>query len=464
MADTSAISALGQAQPQQNPLGLVQGYAALQNTLTANKLQQQDLQIKQQGLSQTRSNRMAQQLYAINTLPDDQVSGQAQSIIDNALTTGDIDQTHHDIASKIIASGNPSAIRQFATLGLVGTLAGPEAVHMVAGVPYVMANGQQNQPGMIAGPLAQNHGQFTPSGPATQVYPSRETLLTQQPGVDEDNNPTNETLAGRANSQGAGGLTGPAGQPPRLPGAVQAPPGGNAAPSGQPSSAPAPQPSVGGFTPTRTGLAPGADIPLKASNEQFANDRAAAGTFASRTFPLQAAISLYKNGTTTGPGSDFVNNLKSFVLSRAENLGLDPNKVSVANFDELNKYLTQIATSNPMAGGSDARLAAALTGNPSTHISTLAGQNVARAALALERMKQSAIVGYNGNPAGYANYLQNYATHVDPRAFAVDMMSPDEQQKMFASMKPTERAQFKQSYEHARDQGLLQTTAMPANQ
>jgi hypothetical protein len=478
MADVSGILAAGQnLQNQQNPLGIVQGYQNLANSVLQNKIGQQQLQTQQQQLATTRANQMAQKLYAVNALPDSEVAPQAQRILDDALQGGTIDQNHYAIGQKIISSGNVGQIRQYATLGLIGTLAGPDAINRVVGQPYIMNNGQSLQPGMIAGQLSPNAGAFTPSGQATQVYPSRSELLTQQPGVDSEGAQTNTPLVVRAGEQGQGGLTGPAGvttqtasptNQPRLPGAVPpAQPAGGAtgAPAPGGTAPPAPQGAPAPSGAVRTSLPPGSDIPLKQSAQQYADDRQNAATYASRTFPLQAAISLYKEGTSTGPGSDWINNVRSFISSRASNLGLDIGKVQTANFDELNKYLTQYVTQNPMAAGSDARLASALTGNPSTHISTLAGQNVARAALALERMKQAAIVGYNGTPQGYANYMQNYATHVDPRAFAVDLMSPAEQQKMVASMKsPQERLQFQQSYETAKRLGLLQTTAMPPNQ
>lgn len=498
MADVSGILAAGQNLNQTNPLGIVQGYQNLANSITQNKVQQQQLATQQQQLATNRSNVMAQKLYAVNALPDTQVGPQAQRILDEALHTGMIDQAHYDDGQKIIATGNPGAIRQYATLGLIGTLSGPEAVNRVTGTPYVMNNGQSLQPGIIGGQLSMNPnapaGGFRPAGGATQVYPSRTELLQQQSGVDPNQyltdangqpqmdangqpvpNPnygaqTNTPLSVRAGQQGVGNLTGPAGgvttrnasptNAPRLPGAVPAPASGSPAPSATPQAAPAPQ--ANGAVPTS--LPPGSDVPLKQSAQQLADDRSNAANFASRTFPLQSAISLYGQGTTTGPGSDLINNIKSFVLARAANLGLDPNKVSVANFDELQKYLVQNATSNPMAAGSDARLATALTGNPSTHISTLAGANVARAALALERMRQAAVMSYNGTPQGYSNYVANYATHVDPRAFAVDLMTPEEQSRMVAAMKPADRAQFVKSYQMAKGLGLLQSTAMPANQ
>lgn len=480
MADTSAITAIGQGVQQQNPLGIVQGYQNLANSVLQNKIGQQSLETQKQALATTRSNQMAQRLYAVNALPDDQVAGQAQRILDDALQGGTIDQNHYAIGQKIIQSGNVGNIRQYATLGLIGTLSGPEAVNRIVGQPYIMNNGQSLQPGMIGGQLSQNPGAFTPAGGKTDVYPSRSELLTQQPGVDSETGaPTTTPLVVRAGEQGQGGLTGPAGvntgnasptNQPRLPGAVPPASGGNGATGAPASGGTAPPAPEGAPAPTGkpgavvTGLPPGSEIPMRQSAQQYADDRTNAASFATRTYPLQAAISLYNQGTSTGPGADWINNVKSFLLSRASNFGWEPNKIATANFDELQKYLTQNATANPMAAGSDARLATALTGNPSTHISTLAGKNVSIAAMALERMRLAATQSYNGTPQGYSAYMSNYATHSDPRAFAVDYMTPEQQQAMLKGMKPAELTQFKKSYELAKSLNLLTSTAMPANQ
>jgi hypothetical protein len=121
-------------------------------------------------------------------------------------------------------------------------------------------------------------------------------------------------------------------------------------------------------------------------------------------------------------------------------------------------------TNMPFAGGSDARMAEAISGNPNDSMSTRANRDLAKVLIGLERFRQAQYLGFsqaakNGefgdaartNPnlaaQNYGDWAAKFNTQYDPRAFAVDLMggplSPevwilynslgDQQQKRFAS-------------------------------
>lgn len=247
---------------------------------------------------------------------------------------------------------------------------------------------------------------------------------------------------------------------------------------GQAISEPAPPGSVTQAPPTP--MAP-RSLPLPApgevqsietargvSSQQYAADNAAAGQFQQRMWPLvNAQHILETQGTTTGPGAaaarDIIGHLQTLasVFTPA-----DLQTIGQAKFEELNKYLTQAVNAQPFAQASDARLASAITGNPSAHISTMANQDILKAMIGLERMKQASITDFNNQglqPMNYANFLRSWQTTHDPRAFVFDMMSQDQRQKMIDGMKsPTERQNFANTLTFVQNNpGLLTRAAMP---
>ena len=58
-------------------------------------------------------------------------------------------------------------------------------------------------------------------------------------------------------------------------------------------------------------------------------------------------------------------------------------------------------------------------------------------------------------PEQFNKWSANWAKNVDPRAYAVPQMTPQEINKMLATMKPPEKEKFAQSYRDAVNNGVL---------
>lgn len=219
--------------------------------------------------------------------------------------------------------------------------------------------------------------------------------------------------------------------------------------------------------PAPTAPQPGMAEKWKASADQYTADTAASGQYQQRIFPLVQSRALLESGdVTTGQGAEAVQRLKGMLGTVAGQMGWNPNQINNAKFEELNKYLTQYTNGLPMAGASDARLASAITGNPSAHISTMANKDVVKALIGLERMKQTAITDFaatGGQPKDYADYLRTWQNTHDPRAFVFDMMDADARKKMVAGMKTdTERQAFARTLDLVeRNPGVMGQAAMP---
>lgn len=203
------------------------------------------------------------------------------------------------------------------------------------------------------------------------------------------------------------------------------------------------------------------------SGKNLASDLEAAKGYQRTVFPLEQAIpALEKLGTTgTGPGTSTINHLKSFVISNVPGAAdaLKGTKDDVAAFDKANKYLVDFVNQTGNSGTND-KLAAAFSGNPSTKISNAAAVDVAKAALALQKMQraQLSIFQKTGLPDDqYSKFTSGNALKLDPRAFAIDFMKPSQVEKMMAGLKgdaediKTEKGKFFYSLREAHDAGLL---------
>ena len=210
-----------------------------------------------------------------------------------------------------------------------------------------------------------------------------------------------------------------------------------------------------------------------ASGTQLATERQKAASFQRDVFPLAHAIpALEALGTKgTGPGTETINNLKSFVLSNVPGVkDSDFGVSSVKNYDLAKKYLTDFVNQNGNSGTND-KLAAAFAGNPSVHISNAAAVDVAKAALALRRMQQSRYLAFedSGLPASQASQffangqikLDDGKTisvgQLDPRAFGVDNMSDKAKKVLLEELNknPREKDLFEKSLELAKHHGYL---------
>lgn len=221
-----------------------------------------------------------------------------------------------------------------------------------------------------------------------------------------------------------------------------------------------------GGAPVQTALPPGVGEAQQAvgeaSGRQLAGDLVASNNFRRSIYPLEQAIpALEQLGTTgTGPGTDQLNQVKSFLQS----LGLPGfDQTKIKNYDEANKYLTDFVNQTGNSGTND-KLAAAFAGNPSTKISNAAAVDVAKSALALRRMQQAQVLQFqaSGLPeAQYSKWASSWQNRQDPRAYGFDQMSPETQQKLVGSLKGPERQKFLESLQVADQNGVINRPQPP---
>lgn len=249
---------------------------------------------------------------------------------------------------------------------------------------------------------------------------------------------------------------------PSAPGMPVRPIGGQPAPQGE-GQAPAASPMQNGaFT---TSLAPGEQSNMEASAKAYQDLRGDLNTSAQRVFTLNKALTSLK-GADTGPNSDWRNNVLSFAQGLAgEGVipGIDPEKIK--NYDEANKYLIQYASQQAagMGPGTDTGLATALSGNANTSISNLAAQDVVKANMALERMKQAqaAVFEKSGQPAQkFSGFSTNWNKNIDPVAFSVDLLDGKARKKYFSGLSKEKKQRFLESLKIGIQTGVIDKSAL----
>lgn len=264
---------------------------------------------------------------------------------------------------------------------------------------------------------------------------------------------------------GAGAATAPIQGPPTAAGAPTTMPLG-ATGQTQPGATP---PAIPGQV--VTGNPPG----TPESTALMQGDAARAGNFGQEIYPWQQALqkiqALGPGGL--GPGSKGRQDFESFLYAAAPGLstmlGVNPQKIE--NYAEAEKYLTNATQQRAAGFGShtDMQLATALSGSPNVHINDLAAENVTKAAIALRRMEHAQYTMNSGatvndplsgaqKPGGAVNYAANkaaWAASQDPRAYAIDMMTPAQVTGLQKTLKGAERAKFNASLDAAIKSGVI---------
>jgi hypothetical protein len=194
------------------------------------------------------------------------------------------------------------------------------------------------------------------------------------------------------------------------------------------------------------------------SGKQLADDLQIAGNHKQAVYPLTQAIgALEKLGPTgTGPGTETVNQIRSFLQSAGMPLPKSSGDAT-KDYDEAKKYLVQYAMQNG-GGGTNDRLAAAFSGNPSTGISNAAATDVAKSAVALARSKAAAPTEFarSGLPESkYSAWLADYNKRIDPVAFGADIMGPDKVKSYVAKLSPQDKKRFVDTLRTAASAGIL---------
>lgn len=271
---------------------------------------------------------------------------------------------------------------------------------------------------------------------------------------------------------------GPSGEPvqnvARIPGLPENPttvngqPVGGAPPSpfggqAQPQAA-APGAGGGGIV---AGLPVGEAENLASSAKAYQDLRQDVSQAAPRIFALRKSLDNLAIADT-GKNSGWYNDLKSFLITAAgpeiaEKIGANPDKV--AAYDEAKKYLTSYAqqASSAFGSGTDNQLATALSANASTEISNLAAQDVVKASIALERMKQAQVALFDSlkQPANsFSGFATDWSQNVDPVAFSVDLMTPKARKAYFDGLSDEARARFRESVKIGIQTGVIDASAL----
>jgi hypothetical protein len=211
-----------------------------------------------------------------------------------------------------------------------------------------------------------------------------------------------------------------------------------------------------------------------ASGQQLVADRATAAQLGQTITPLRQVINKLPD-TNIGPGTEQTNELRSFViaqlpwLTKLDPKGWDAAKIQTANYNELKKYMAQIATTGLNAAfgaGSDARYAGILSGNPHITMDKLSATQVTELAVGAARAQAAAPLLFDQtgqDPGQYSQWKSNWGASVDPRGFMLDVMSKADRQKMLAAI-PTgsnEAKAIKKARNDAEQAGFFQDSDIP---
>jgi hypothetical protein len=435
--------------PKANPLNLLQTYgeaAQLKNTLIQNQRQQV-------GLSQDKINQ-AHQGYqwlsqGLGSLAQDPRiatpagPGMLQQFTAQAVQQGWITP---DIAQTELQNmpQDPAQLPQYLQSLNVRVQDAAGQFGQIYGTPGTISNGSQIQP-VATSPIT---GIRPIAAPITQTLSpeSRSELVS---GTNAQGQPTVTPKAVILQNAGMNAMTAQPQSPP-------AGPANRLAPYDQ--SNPAPQPAnppgsvVTGPVP---GVVEGANKAASVSADKYSNDAARETNYQQNILPIQQAYtSLKALGTTgQGPGTEELNQMNSFLVS----MGVMNPSDRLTNFDEANKYLSQMARSSGFTG-SDAQLSAAQQASPSMKTSNGAALAVLQKAAALTRLQNAQVRMFEQSgqgPQSYSKWATTWNSQQNPIAYSFDMMEPADRLKYVQSLSKDDQAKFKASLKTAMDLGLV---------
>jgi len=455
--------------PKANPNSLIETLGqvqALKNARETNKLLQLQQQSGQVGLDQAKID-LAHQQYGrlsqfLGSLAQDPriATPQGHDILtqatDQAVKQGWITP---DIAKVEIENmpSDPAQLPQYLQNLNVRVQDGQSQFAKIYGTPSTIDNGSQQLPvtvspitGIrpIAAPIdntvtpGQRAGLVETTGPRGERIIKTQGQVLEQAGV----NPLTAVPA-----------TAPTGQENRL---IPSQPQGGAPASVQPPQAP---PGGGVVASPQAGQIEAQTKIASASADQFSTDTARERNFQSDIVPLQKAReALVRLGTTgTGPGTEQINEVKSFLVSQGV---ISPDQ-SIKDFDEARKYLTQFARSAGDTGTND-KLAAAFAGNPNVGISNAASVDVLKTAMSLRRMQNAQVRAFSAtgqNPADYGQWSTEFNAQQDPVAYGFDLMDQKDRQKYFSGLNDADKTKFVNSLNTATQLGLIAPPATNGN-
>jgi hypothetical protein len=391
---------------------------------------------------------------AAGALPDTATRQQIIDMFNRGAATGLLPS---DIVSKSIAEvpTDPTKIPAYIQQLRTSALAAGDQFKVHYGVPGTVNTGPAVVPTMtspVTGAVTVAPGSI-PLGMTPEQWnapiPDYKDPKTGQPALKTVGQALTE--AGFKNP----GAPAPAGAAaPPVPAPAPAPPG---APAPGATAAPAPVP---------LGPRPDDKARWDASSALYARDLEGSTTYQQRIFPLAQVASILASGdVTTGQGADALNRAKSFLQTAATSMGWDAQTIQQAKYDEVAKYMQQYVNAQGMSARSDQALASAITGNPSSHLSTIANKEVIKPLLAVERMKQMALADFkasSGHGNDYMTFLNEWQNTHDPRAFLVDLLDDKQVDKMLAGMNKNDRLRFDKTLKVVEaNPGIMGQAVMP---
>jgi hypothetical protein len=484
--------------PPQNPLATIGQFVGIQNQINHGKIQNQTIQSNQLSLiQQHKALAYAQILPAV-------LGGRINNMADLTSALGALE--HYGINTQPVTADIVQTVMQGGDFvgnlkrqALAGAQSPENAAKAITPSPVDVDQGPQVQPGLRGAPGTPEQGIVTPTGPAIPKFPGPEqqTGFIERPATAAEaaqlgippGTPIKVPNISQASQSGTLPLYGPAargvvsenGQPvgpqnqPRLTGQIGNQPQPKFDPqTGQPltfSTAPPPMPTgarpVGPSNPNPApGLKPFISAPPVGMQDSQANSAKAYDAamvndaqFQRRIFPLKEAMTAL-SGTSTGPGTETINHIKSFLQARAPELytklvgqqGSD----QIKNYDLSVKYLADWVAQQGGSQRSDMAQTLAATSSPSTHISQAAARQVLGAALGLENMQHAAATEFTASQGGQANgsqFLswmnQNFTPNADPHGYAWGSLPRDTRAQIWKSASPEEKQRLFQSYQKA---------------
>lgn len=217
----------------------------------------------------------------------------------------------------------------------------------------------------------------------------------------------------------------------------------------------------------------------KASTDMLNNDRQLAQNAQASLVPLNKVNELLQTPEgQTGPGTQVVNGWRDFMLANAPWIaglpgmgGLNEQTIKAATQDQIKKYMVQMAgaAAAQYGEGTNEKLAIAASGNANPDLSNLANRDVTRMSIALSRAAQAkpTVWDQTHGPAdvpGYSKWATNWALNTDPRAFMLDLLSPQERATLggeIAKEGPQAQRKFITGMQRAEQAGFYTPDTLP---
>lgn len=225
----------------------------------------------------------------------------------------------------------------------------------------------------------------------------------------------------------------------------------------EPAGAPGAQPGAPAPLPGITAPSPQQQKMFDASGEQYQMAKQNDANYAANLIPLQKMIELLPK-TQTGLGAETTTNLAK--VAQTFGINLPGTSTQADYYSQLEKYANVLARSSGAAPNSDAQLLAAMSSNPNVTMNNAAAQDVAKMMMSLQRMQHATIAtaeAQNITPEKYSDYARQMGAQQDPRAYGVDLMSPEAKQALMKELasNPAAKAKFVNSLRIADQAGVL---------